>query len=105
MSDLIIRNETQSEELSRPPLYLQYYLDEREGRPFAPEPKPPGTARVIERRDNLIVLEFRDRAIDEETSVSGRRSRLDPLCRGGWDAAMLLLLLLSVVSGVASFCR
>ena len=62
MSDLIVRDEDRVEgQALRPPLCLRRYFDEQEGRSAQmPVKKPPGVcrARVIERRGNLIVLEF-----------------------------------------------
>lgn len=109
MSDLIVRDEQQWEEsFDQPPLYLQHYLDEREGHLFSEQAaKPPGpvsVARVVERRGNLIVLEFRD-----APPVRAPRKRaampLRSLCRNGWDAAILLLLLGSAAACAASFLR
>jgi hypothetical protein len=109
MSDVIVRDEQQWEEpFDQSPLYLQHYLDEREGHLFSEQAvKPPGRAsfaRVVERRGNLIVLEFRD-----APPVRAPRKRstmpLRSLCRNGWDAAILLLLLGAVAACVASFLR
>ncbi len=107
MSDLIVSREREIEEdWGRPPLFLQSYLDERERSVFEERVvKPPGArmqACVVERRDNVIVLEFR-----EMPSVPRKRrvGMLRHLCRNGWDASMLLLLLASAAACVAAFSR
>ena len=44
-----------------PPLCLIHYFAERDGGPPPRKPWPPGrTARIAERRGNLIILEFAD---------------------------------------------
>ncbi len=102
MSDLILSDEpSASERLDRPPLYLQHYLDEQERRlAHGPVVKPPGSARarIVERRENVIVLEFTD--APKPTGFAPRRAAgFARFWRSGWDVAMVLLLL-----GAAAAC-
>jgi hypothetical protein len=104
MSDLILSEESEQEAAwEQPPLFLQHYLDERDG--GCPVDKPPGcvrTARIVERRDNVIVVEFRDGAA---SMPPAKRLRRRSLRLSAWDAAMLVLLLVTAAACVGSLMR
>ena len=108
MSDLIECDENQVEEQAqRPPLCLRNYFDEHDGRlAQMPVKKPPGTcrARVIERRGNVIVLEFAD-APKAPAPKPRRRAGFGRWCRSGWDVAMVLLFLGTAVACLAALLR
>lgn len=101
MSDLTICEEyPTTEQFSSAPLYLQHYLDEQHKRQsHGPVTQPPGSlqARGIERRGNVIVLEFAD---GPRADVSPRR-RVVFGCfwLSGRDVGIVLLIL-----GTAAAC-
>jgi hypothetical protein len=105
MSDLILSEEAKQEEAwEQPPLFLQHYLDERQGQ--CQVDKPPGsarTARIVERRENVIVVEFRDGTASKPQAKRPRSRRGFRL--SVWDAAMLFLLLVTAGACVASLMR
>ena len=86
-----------------PPLCLVHYFAERSAYPPEREPHPPGRrtqGRVVERRDNLIILEFAE--------PSRRYKRWgSPKHKGGLaqacDVLLLLLLLASFLACLAAF--
>ena len=87
---------------SPPPLCLVHYFAERSGHPTEREPHPPGQAargRVVERRDNLIILEFAPPPRGRKWGGDRRRNTLARV----FDILLLLLLLVSLLACVAAF--
>lgn len=91
MADLIERDETREE--TRVSLSLRTYGVDTPG-------EASGVVRVAERRDGLIVLEFR-----EPAPARRKGPRLGPMCRSWWDAAMILLLIASAAACALSFVQ
>jgi len=88
---------------SAPPLCLIHYFAERTGHPPEHNPKPPdrSVGRVVERRGNLIILEFAPppetaRVQQDGGHIKGRRAWV-------YDALMFLLLLACLLGCLAAF--
>ena len=84
------------------PLCLVHYFAERTGHPPERNPKPPGRSvgRVIERRGNLIILEFAPPPAPEpKRDGKGHNAGLSRIS----DALMLLLLLVCLLGCLAAF--
>lgn len=86
-------------ETGPPPLCLVHYFAERGAYPPERDPKPPGNevGRVVERRGNLIILEF---AAPPPAVRAKRQSRSS---RRVNDTLMLLLLLACLLGCLAAF--
>ena len=87
---------------SAPPLCLVHYFAERTGHPPERNPKPPdrSVGRVIERRGNLIILEFAPPPAPEaKRQAGGHNAGLSRVS----DALMLLLLLACLAGCLAAF--
>ena len=104
--DTIGYDEKKAEEMTEaqtvPPLCLVHYFAERAGHPLAHEPHPPDRAargRVVERRDNLIILEFAPPPTGRKWGGDRRRNTLARV----FDVLLLLLLLASLLACVAAF--
>jgi len=98
---------THIEDDSAPPLCLVHYLAERAAYPPERNPKPPGqrvVGRVVERRGNLIILEFAPPPAPETAQSGkqgGRRGKSVPA--RVYDALFLLLLLSCLLGCLAAF--
>ena len=100
--DTLGYEETETAQAEAPPLCLVHYLAERSGHPTEREPHPPGQAargRVVERRDNLIILEFAPPPTGRKWGGDRRRNTLTRV----FDLLLLLLLLASFLACVAAF--
>ena len=85
-----------------PPLCLVHYFAERAGYPPERKPHPPDRAArgwVVERRDNLIILEFAPPPTGRKWGGDRRRNTLARV----FDVLLLLLLLASLLACVAAF--
>ena len=87
-----------------PPLCLVHYFAERTGHPPERNPKPPdrSVGRVIERRGNLIILEFAPPPAPARAERQGGGRSKGLLSRVS-DALMLLLLLACLLGCLAAF--
>jgi len=81
-----------------PPLCLVHYFAERTAYPPERNPKPPGkrVGRVVERRGNLIILEFAPPPMPGKRQGKGRMSRV-------YDMLVILLLLACLLGCLAVF--
>ena len=86
-------------ETGPPPLCLVHYFAERGAYPPERNPKPPGNevGRVVERRGNLIILEFAAPPLAVRVKCQNRNSRRLN------DTLMFLLLLACLVGCFAAF--